>query len=209
MSKINTILFDLGGVIITLDQPQAVKRFKEIGLTDAGRRLDQYTQSGLFGALERGEIDAEQFRAGLGEIIGHEVTMEQCLYGWMGYVADLPQRNLAALRRLRSEGYRIVLLSNTNPFLMSWALSDAFDGNGHSLADYMDAMYMRYKCGVMKPDERLFRHVLETENIIPEETLFVDDGPRNIEAAARLGVKTFCPKNGADWTSEIYKYLSE
>jgi putative hydrolase of the HAD superfamily len=73
----------------------------------------------------------------------------------------------------------------------------------------MDAMYMSYKCGVMKPDERLFRHVLETENIIPEETLFVDDGPRNIEAAARLGVKTFCPKNGADWTSEIYKYLSE
>lgn len=209
MNRIKNLLFDLGGVIITLDQPQAVRRFKEIGLADAEERLDPYTQSGLFGALEKGDIDAEQFRAGLSDIIGHEVTMEQCLYGWKGYVADLPARNLTALRRLRDEGYRIILVSNTNPFLMSWALSDDFDGNGHSLADYMDAMYMSYKCGVMKPDERFFRHVLENENIQPEETLLIDDGPRNIESAARLGVNTFCPENGADWTCEIYKYLNK
>lgn len=209
MNKIKNLLFDLGGVIITLDQPQAVRRFKEIGLVDAEERLDPYTQSGLFGALEKGEIDAEQFRAGLSDIIGHEVTMEQCLYGWKGYVADLPARNLVTLRGLRDEGYRIVLVSNTNPFLMSWALSDEFDGNGHSLADYMDAMYMSYKCGVMKPEESFFRHVLEKENLRPEETLLIDDGPRNIESAARLGLNTFCPENGADWTSEIYKYLNK
>ena len=62
---IKNILFDLGGVIITLDPNQAVSRFKEIGLADADRRLDSYTQSGIFGDLELGKISAEEFRAGL------------------------------------------------------------------------------------------------------------------------------------------------
>jgi FMN phosphatase YigB (HAD superfamily) len=41
MGKIKNILFDFGGVIITLDQPQAVRHFKEIGLADAEQRLLQ------------------------------------------------------------------------------------------------------------------------------------------------------------------------
>lgn len=207
MGKIKNILFDLGGVIITIDQPQAVKRFKEIGLADAEKRLDPYTQSDIFGDLEIGKIDAEQFRAKLSCIIGHDVTAEQCLYAWKGYCKELPKRNLDALRRLRKEGYRIILLSNTNPFMMSWALSDEFDGEGHSLADYMDAMYMSYKCKVMKPDGVFFRKVLADERINPDETLFVDDGPRNVASASELGIHTYCPKNGGDWTETIYKYL--
>ena len=46
---IKTIAFDLGGVVVTLDQPQAVNRFKEIGLADAEQRLDPYKQTGIFG----------------------------------------------------------------------------------------------------------------------------------------------------------------
>ena len=116
---IKNILFDLGGVIVTLDPAQAVSRFKEIGLADADSRLDSYTQSGIFGDLEQGRIDAEQFRAGLSELAGREVTAEQCLYGWKGYVKEVPRRNLDTLLRLRGEGFRVVLVSNTNPFMMS------------------------------------------------------------------------------------------
>lgn len=204
---IKNILFDLGGVIITLDPKQAEARFKEIGLADADRRLNTYTQSGLFGDLELGKIDAEGFRAGLSEIIGHEVTYEQCLYGWLGYCKDLPQRNLETLLRLRSEGYRIVLLSNTNPYMVSWVMSDNFDGKGHSLSHYMDSMYMSYKCGVMKPDRRFFQIVLDGEGIDPAETLFLDDGQRNVESAAALGIKTYLVENGSDWTKVIFDFL--
>ncbi len=42
---------------------------------------------------------------------------------------------------------------------------------------------------------------------MPEDALFVDDGPRNCAAASELGIRTYCPENGADWTEEIYKYL--
>ena len=48
---IRTILFDMGGVVITLDQQQAIKRFKALGLKDAEQRLDAYTQQGIFGDL--------------------------------------------------------------------------------------------------------------------------------------------------------------
>ena len=52
MGKIKNIIFDLGGVILTLDPMQAVRRFEEIGVKDAVKRLDSYTQHGIFGDLE-------------------------------------------------------------------------------------------------------------------------------------------------------------
>ena len=207
MEQIKTIIFDFGGVIITLDQPQAIRRFQEIGLKDADQRLDAYTQGGIFGDLERGTIDAETFRVELSKLVGREVSYDECRYGWLGYCRELPQRNLEALRRLRREGYRLVLLSNTNPFMMSWALSPDFDGAGHSLADYMDACYCSYKMGVMKPDTEFFHQVFLAEHTAPAQMLFLDDGPRNVAVASQMGVRTYCPENGEDWTQKIYEYL--
>lgn len=204
---IKNIIFDLGGVIMTLSHPGGVKRFKELGVSDAEKQLDPYTQTGIFGDLEGGRISAEEFRSALSKMVGREVTFEECKYCWLGYRADLPQRNLDVLKKLRSEGYRLILLSNTNPFMMDWAESGEFDGKGNSIHHYFDALYMSYRVKAMKPSEYFFRYVLEKEAIKPEETLFVDDGPRNVAMAADMGIHTFCPENGSDWTGEIYKYL--
>ena len=204
---IRNIIFDLGGVIITLDQPQAIRRFKALGLADADQRLDAYTQGGIFGDLERGAITAEDFRRELSLLVGRELGYDECRHGWLGYCRELPQRNLDALVRLRQEGYHLLLLSNTNPYMMSWVMSPDFDGHGHSLEHYLDACYCSYEMGVMKPDQTIFSRVLAAEQIIPSETLFVDDGPRNVAAASQLGIRTFCPENGADWTQDIYDYL--
>lgn len=208
MKKIKNILFDLGGVIMTIDQNQAVARFRELGLADAAERLDPYTQGGIFGDLERGTIDAETFCHELSEMVGRNLTLEQCEYAWRGYCREVPQRNLDTLVRLRHEGYRLVLLSNTNPFMMNWAMSDKFDENDHPLSYYMDACYLSYKCKVMKPDKMFFRKVIQAERLACDETLFVDDGPYNVAAASELGIKTFCPKNGEDWTREIDNCLN-
>lgn len=177
-------------------------------MTDADRWLDSYTQNGIFGDLERGAITPEEFRLEFSSLVGHEVTYDECCYAWQGYAKEVPQRNLETLRRLRQEDYRLVLLSNTNYYMMQWVMSEAFDGQGHSIADYMDACYLSYELKVMKPDEQFFRRVIEAEGLVPEETLFVDDGPRNVEAASKLGLHTFSPENGEDWTQEIYNYLT-
>ena len=207
MKKIKKIAFDFGGVIIRQNQQQAVERFKQIGLLDAEERLGAYTQQGFFGELEEGKITAEDFRWQLSLLIGRAVTIEDCSYAWRGYCDGLPQRNLEALQRLRREGYGLSILSNTNPFMMGWALSKDFDGNGHSLADYVDALYLSYQIKVMKPSAEIFRRVLEAEGVRPEELLFVDDSSHNISAAQQLGIATFQPVNGEDWTEELFQLL--
>jgi len=206
---IKTVAFDLGGVIITIDQSQAISRFKEIGATNVEEWLDPYTQTGIFGDLEHGLISAEDFRKELSRLIGKEVTKGQCAYAWQGYAKDVPARNLELVRKLRQQGYRVVLLSNTNPYMMMWAMSPEFDGQGHSLADYFDHCYLSYEMKLMKPSENIFRQVLMQEQTFPDEILFVDDGPRNVAAASQLGFRTFCPENGKDWTKEIYNYLKD
>ena len=207
MEKIKKIAFDFGGVIIRQNQQQAVERFKQIGLLDAEERLGAYTQQGIFGQLEEGKITAEDFRWQLSLLIGRAVTIEDCSYAWRGYCDGLPQRNLEALQRLRREGYGLSILSNTNPFMMGWALSKNFDGNGNSLADYVDALYLSYQMKVMKPSAEIFHRVLEAEDVRPEELLFVDDSSHNISAAQELGIATFQPVNGEDWTEELFQLL--
>ena len=206
---IKNLIFDLGGVIITLAPDEALRRFKSLGFENAEEQMDAYTQMGIFGQLEEGKISAEAFREELSRQVGREVTYDECRHAWLGYVKEVPQRNLDALLRLRSEGYRIILLSNTNPYMMSWVRSTEFDGHGHSIDYYMDACYLSYQLGVMKPDTEFFHRVLMTEKIMASETLFIDDGPRNVATASQMGIRTYCPQNGADWTTTIYEYINK
>lgn len=200
-------MFDLGGVIMTIDQPSAVERFKEIGLKDADTRLDLYTQSGIFGDLEEGKITDREFIRELSKLVGRELSYDECKYAWRGYTKEVPMRNIKVLDKLKSMGYRLILISNTNPFMMDWAMSSDFSGDGRPLSAFFDSMYMSYKMKVMKPNERMFSEIIRQEGINPEETLFVDDGPKNVSMGKTLGLKTFCPKNGEDWTSEIMKFI--
>ncbi len=207
--KIKNILFDLGGVIMTIDQPQAVKHFKEIGLADAEQRLDPYTQSGIFGDLEDGTITADDFIREMNRLTGKQQDFKSCQYAWRGYTKEVPMRNIKALDKLRAEGYRLILISNTNPFMMDWAESNDFSGDGRSIADFFDALYMSYRMKTMKPSPTMFSQTIEKEGIKPEETLFVDDGEKNVAVGRSFGLHTMCPRNGEDWTSDIFSLLQE
>jgi putative hydrolase of the HAD superfamily len=207
MKQIKNIAFDLGGVVIALSYEQAVRRFEEIGLKDASQHLDAFHQRGIFGDLERGIITTEEFRIELGKLIGREVTYDECLYAWHGYVEYVPQKNLQMLLKLRQLGYKVCLLSNTNPFMMQWAMSNEFDGNGHSMDYYFDNLYLSYKYKYMKPSPEIFKIMLEGQQSSAEETLFIDDGQKNVEAAKELGMKTLFPENNEDWTEPLAKLL--
>lgn len=206
-NTIRNIAFDLGGVVVALSYEQAVKRFEELGLKDARQRLDAFEQRGIFGDLESGRITAEDFRRELSVLIGRELTMEKCGTAWQGYVDHVPERNLKALLSLRARGYKVCLLSNTNPFIMQWALND-FDGEGHPISDFFDALYLSYECQVMKPRREIFEMMLRGQESLPEETLFVDDGPRNVETASAMGMHTLCPVNNEDWIPALEVFLT-
>lgn len=200
---IKNIVFDLGGVIITLNFEQAVRRFYDMGVENIRTYLDPFAQTGIFGDLESGKITAEDFRLKLSELAGCEISFADCLYAWKGFVEEVPRCNLDTLVALRQNGYRLILLSNTNPYMMSWAMSPDFSGDGHALSDYFDACYLSFQCGIMKPDPAIFQLMLEKEGILPHETLFLDDGPCNVKVAATFGIQTYQPRGGEDWSEKL------
>lgn len=201
------VVFDLGGVVFRLDKMIAIQRFKEIGVAQAEEFLDDYAQQGIFGDLEAGVLTAEQYRDELSRITGKALTMEQLEYAWTGYAAELFQRNFDALLRLRREGFPVALLSNTNPFMMRWARSTEFDGNGHGLDYYFDRLYLSYEMRMMKPSPEIFKAMIDREQTTPGNILFIDDSARNCQAAAALGIKTLNPANGGDWRHDVSSLL--
>ena len=206
-TTIKNIAFDLGGVVIALSYEQAVRRFEEIGLSDARKHLDAFCQKGIFGDLEKGMITPEEFRVELSLLVGRELSHDECMYAWHGYVESVPQKNLQMLLKLRELGYKVCLLSNTNPYMMQWAMSKDFDGNGHSIEYYFDHLYLSYQCKQMKPSPEIFRMMLDGQQSSAAETLFIDDGLKNIEAAKALGIHTLFPKNNEDWTEPLAQLL--
>lgn len=204
----NNIAFDLGGVVLALSFENAIRRFEEIGLKEARRHLDAFCQQGIFGDLEAGRISAEEFRIELGKLIGRDVTSEECYYAWHGYVETVPQRNLNALVDLREKGYKVCLLSNTNPYMMQWARTPDFDGGSHPINYYFDHLYLSYQCKVMKPSPKIFEMMLQGQNATAEETLFIDDSPKNCEVAQQLGIHTLCPQNNEDWIPMLKNILT-
>jgi putative hydrolase of the HAD superfamily len=84
--------------------------------------------------------------------------------------------------------------------MMMWAESPEFDGHGHPLSYYFDRLYLSFQCGVMKPEPKIFQMMLEGQNALPEETLFIDDSETNVRVAQSLGIHTLCPHDNEDWT---------
>lgn len=197
---IKTIVFDLGGVIFDLDRDGAVRAFQRLGLADADVRLDKYHQRGIFQQLEEGCITPDQFKAELETLCGRSLTHAEVQSGWMGYVGGpVDARKLDYIDRLRQRGFQVMLLSNTNPYIQRWAQSDAFTPWGRSLDTYMDRLFLSFEMGVMKPDPRIFHMMLDAAALVPSETLFIDDGQANVDAARSIGIQAVNPGENADW----------
>jgi putative hydrolase of the HAD superfamily len=206
MTTIKNIVFDLGGVIIELDITRSIQRFVELGIKNINEILDPYEQRGVFLELERGQIDLPAFRQALSQYAGKELSTKEVEYAWMGFVVDVPQYKLDCILELKKT-HKVCLLSNTNPVIYEWAQTAAFSEAGLPITHYFDALYVSYKIGMTKPDPRIFEYMLTHGNMIAAETLFVDDGERNIAVARSLGIQTYQPQNGEDWREAVDRLL--
>ncbi|MDL2222891.1 HAD family phosphatase [Bacteroidales bacterium OttesenSCG-928-M11] len=203
LNGIKNIVFDLGGVLITLNINEAIRRFKAIGLENIEEFLDPYHQKGIFLALEDGSMSAEAFYDAVRKEAGKDISDKDIIWAWLGFIEDLPVYKLKMLDNLRQQGYKLYLLSNTNPCVMSWAMSSDFSPEGKTLADYFDKCYLSYQQGCVKPDVRIFDSMIKDSGIIPQETLFIDDGKANVEMGNQLGFHTYQPINGSDFREEL------
>ena len=203
---IKNIVFDLGGVIMDLDTDRAVSRFVEIGVKNAPELVNAYQQKGVFLELEEGLADRETFCKKLSEYAGKEISDEEALNAWRGFITDIPQYKLDYILDLRSK-YKLYLLSNTNPFILEWARTSSFTEAGLPITAYFDKIYASYEVGITKPNKEIFEFMLKDSGMIPSETLFIDDGIRNVEMASSMGIATYCPENKEDWRAAVDSFL--
>ncbi|PKQ62868.1 hypothetical protein BZG02_11785 [Labilibaculum filiforme] len=188
-NSIPNIIFDLGGVLLNIDTDQAVKSFKEIGLTDVNLVKKEYETNGLFDRLEKGMISADEFRCEIRAHMKSEVTDEQINKAWCSMLLDLPYERLDLLMKLK-KNHRLFLLSNTSIIHWETFIKMIQEVHGLCFSDLFEKCYCSQDMGLRKPDPKIYTTVLEKEGLIASETLFIDDMLTNIEAAQLVGMRT-------------------
>lgn len=197
---IKNLIFDLGGVIADIDRNRCVEAFQALGLQNAASYFGDYAQSGIFMQLEDGSASVEQFHNYLRNRMPDNTTNAQIDEAFQKFIIGIPAHRLATLRNLRRRGYRLFLLSNTNPIMWNGILAEEFRKEGLTREDYFDGIITSFGARSAKPDTEIFIKLTQTYPVKPSETLFLDDSRANINAADSLGIKTAWVKPGTEFT---------
>ncbi len=184
--KIKNLLFDLGGVIIDIERQRCVDSLTALGMTNADEMIGLYRQSGAFLQLEAGALSPAEFCEAMRKTMPAGVTDAQIEQAICNFIIDIPTHRLEALRMLRQK-YGTYVLSNTNPIMFEGVIARLFQKEGRDIHAYFDGITVSYKAKHNKPAPEIFDYAITTMNIQPEQTLFLDDGQRNIDAAAAKG----------------------
>jgi glucose-1-phosphatase len=190
LHNISTIIFDLGGVVIDLDTQCSVSTFaKYSGLTEK-EVYARFLRDKWSYAFEKGEISEESFRNNVRRSLDKNLSDQQIDEAWNAILQDLPSARLQILTGLRND-YQTMVLSNTNAIhVREFDKIVAATTNGQSINDYFDKVYYSHELGMRKPDTEIFAHVIQTNNLKPQETLFIDDLENNISSARAVGLRT-------------------
>lgn len=198
----------MGGVIFRQDSEEAFRRFREAGL-DPEKYMGAFGQKEFFLDVENGKIDADTFCRKMAEASGREhVSWEEAQHCWLGFLKEMPVERLHYLLELKKH-YHVCLLSNTNPFMMSFTRSSKFSSDGKPISFYFDTLFCSYEMKAYKPDSEIFIKALDTDKMIADETLFLDDSMKNIVAAQRLGIQTLYVKTNEDWRDRLTLVLQQ
>lgn len=186
-TPIDTIILDLGGVVLNIDYQRTQQAFQQLGFADFSGLYTQFQQTELFVKLEKGQVSPPAFLAALRQYSTRHLTDQQLVNAWNAMLLDLPPENLTAVKRLK-EQYHIYLLSNTNAihYQCFFDKVEALLGQ-RSLGPYFHETYFSHLVGARKPDQQIFEHIQRLHRLSPASTLFIDDSPQHIAAAKTLG----------------------
>lgn len=204
------LVFDLGGVLIDLHVERSFMALVSMGvdasiLTERACLLNEKMMK-----YDRGDIStAEMFgymasqlpsavRDELGDSLDarlHEV--------WEMMLGEYAPYKFECLRRLRSRGYRIVMLSNINDGHWGEVERRFEAAMGEPLSNFFDALYLSYRMRKRKPEPEIFQELLAKEDVAPADCLFFDDSAENCEVARSLGIDAVLMKRNAPWSEDI------
>jgi len=185
--NIKNIVFDLGGVLIDLDFKSAINGLQKAGFTNVKEQLQAFDREGIFQKFELGEISADEFRASIRENSNVSLTDEEVDSLWNLMLLEIPREKLELILDLRSK-YMVYLLSNTNSIHWDYVCKNAYNYRGFRMDDYFEETFLSFEMHMAKPDKAIFEKMLQDANLLPEETLFIDDSEANCKAAEEVGI---------------------
>ncbi len=205
MKGIKNIIFDLGGVIINLDNKRTEDAFVTLGARNFSQFFGHGFAASFFKEYELGKISDLDFIESLRQMGNLKVPGEKIITAWNALLLDFPEQRVELLKEL-GKTYRIFLFSNTNALHMktvSKIFQDTFGGD--VLESLFEKAYYSHTLGLRKPDIASFRYIMEQNNLKGEETMFVDDALVNVEGANAAGLKGFYLEPGKtildmDWS---------
>lgn len=200
------IVFDLGGVLVDLDYDACVRAFREnLGFGRITELLDPCHQKGVFMEMEAGRVSADTFRAAvLAECRpGSEPEdIDRCIAALL--VGVEPYKG-PLLERLAAR-YDLYILSNNNP--ISMPLCNAIMArDGIPWERIFKEEFVSCYMKMLKPGQEIFREAIRRTGVAPGEILFIDDSPRNVEAAAEAGMRAVLYRQGEDLARLIDNHL--
>jgi epoxide hydrolase-like predicted phosphatase len=188
---VKNLIFDLGGVILDLSVDHTIHAFSRLSGIEPAQVKKIFISSPEFELYEKGEFGDQHFRDFIRKAYktkANDAIIDDC---WNQMLRGIPMVKLELLNSLKAN-YNVLLLSNTNEIHLhhiNEVILQKLTGN-NQLDNYFHKAYYSHRMRKRKPDAEIFEQVLAENNMIPSETLFLDDNPLNIEGARSLGIQT-------------------
>lgn len=198
---IKTIIFDLGGVIVS----QEVER-----LDDTMADYLDVNPEELKGVTAGYKHDLSKGKIGLSDVYSHvlerfhktnavDEVVGKHLEIFGNILHELNEEILDLVKRLRERSYTVVCLVNAERDVVPLVRK-------RGLYDHFEKAYISPDMGMAKPDAEIFLAALEDLGCRPEDALFIDDKLENVEGARKLGMKAIHYHEGMDLEKEMAAY---
>lgn len=177
---ITTIVFDLGKVLVDFHPEEGMRR---LGFSkQAIEAFNQNIFSGLWEKCDERPIsDADIRELFKTAVCGFEKEVD-VLWDNIHALTGVYDYSYQWIKNLKDRGYKVYILSNFG--------QRAFEINSelYTFLELVDGKVISYQIGKTKPDAAIYNYLFDTFGIIPEEAVFIDDRPVNIDGAVACGM---------------------
>ena len=202
MNTIDAILFDLGGVFITIDYQATIDAFEKLRFENAQLLYSQAEQAILFEKYETGKISTPHFINNLLKLSNSNPSPNQIVKAWNSMIGDFSIESITLLKNLQSK-YRLFMLSNTNELHMELVKRKWQEIENAPMESFFEKVHFSHQLGLRKPYPNTFLEVCKINNLDPVKTLFIDDSIQHIVGAQKAGLQTIYLKKITDLAFEL------
>jgi putative hydrolase of the HAD superfamily len=183
---IKNLLFDFGDIFINLDKEAPYKKMGALGMKSVSPEMELINKQ-----YEKGLVTTKDFVTFYQDIFTR-ANKKQLVEAWNSIILDFPEYRLTFIEELAKNcNYRLLLLSNTNQLHIEQVVKNMGEERYIRFRNCFEVFYLSHEINLRKPDADIYHFVLEQNNLVASETLFIDDTLENTEAAQKLGIHTW------------------